>query len=152
MAIGTLFFFSFFNKKTIKNDVFIRIENKTNYDFKEVLLGKRIIKKDSYKSTSYESKFVDVLKNSQTDYINTHGKHLGYSRMRLSKSPKGYLAVPLPHIQQQVQKVNSFSDPFENPYSNELIDGFSLDKAYYTFVIYEKNGNGFVDIRRDKEL
>lgn len=152
MAVSTLFFFSFFSKKTTKNDVFIRIENTTDYTFKEVLLGKRIIKGNSYRSTSYESKFKNVAGKSVTDYVNTIGKHVGYSRMRLSKSPTGYLNVPVPHIQKQIQKENSFSDSFENPYSNKLIDGFSLDKGYYTFVISEKNEHGFIDIRRDKDL
>lgn len=150
MAVSTFFFFSFFSKKTVKNDVFVRIENKTDYDFKEIRLGRRIIKKDSYKSTSYESKFGGVEKNGVSDYVNTTGKHIGYSRMRLSIDPKGYLTVPPPHIQQQLQGENSFSDPWENPYSGELIDGFSLNKGYYTFVITERNGKGFIDIRKDK--
>jgi len=149
MAISTVFFFSCFSKKTVPNDVFIRVENKTNYDFREVLLGKRIIKTNSYKNKSYESKFFDVAKNSITEYKNTIGKHVGYSRMRLSKNPSGHLNVPVSHIQKQVQKANSFSDPFENPFSEELIDGFSLNKGYYTFVISEKNKIGHIEIRKD---
>ncbi len=150
MAVSTFFFFSFFSKKTVKNDVFIRIENNTDYDFKEVLLGQRIIKKNSYSSTSYETSFDHVGSNSKTEYENTTGKHIGYSRMRLSKEPTGYLNVPVPHIQQQVKSDHSFSDSFENPYSKQQMDGFSLEKGYYTFMITERNGLGHVEILKDK--
>ena len=150
MVVSTCFFYSFFSKKTVSNDVFIRIENKTGYDFKEVLLGQRLIKKDSYKSTSYETSFDHVASNTKTEYENTRGKHIGYSRMRLSKLPSGYLNVPLPHIQQQIKTGHSFSDPFENPYSKNSMEGFSLEKGHYTFVVTEKDGHGNIDIIRDK--
>lgn len=150
MVVSICFFFSFFSKKTVSNDVFIRIENKTGYDFKEVLLGQRLIKKDSYRSTSYETSFDQVASNTKTEYENTTGKHLGYSRLRLSKHPSGYLNVPVPHIQQQIKTGQSFSDPFVNPYSKEKMEGFCLHKGYYTFVVTDKNGQGYINIVKDK--
>jgi len=150
MVISTVLFFSFFKKKTADNDVYIRIENKTALEFKEILLGKRIIKKDSYRSTSYETKFDDVGIKTVTSYKNTKGKHLGYSKMRLNIKPKGYLGVSVPYLQEQISKFGGTNNSFENPYSKEMIQGVNLEKGHYTYTISEKDDGISVAISKDK--
>lgn len=135
------------------NDVFIRLENLTGVELTDIFIGKRYEKQSGYRYVDYSTEFSSLKNNELTEFFNTQGQYNGYNNLR-AHTP----SVPIEWVgwrkderEAELLLTGAFEDMWENPFTENLLDGLSLPEGDYTYKITlnEDGSDLIVDIVKE---
>ena len=120
-----------------KDNIYIRIENKIGKEITKLWLGNRIIKPNSYSSTSYQMVFEEVPNNQRSEYQQNVGKFWGYYRGNgsLIDSTRVFIrpqAMERAVNNSRIQLVNA---TITNPYNKKNLTRPTLPDGKYTLIL-----------------
>lgn len=128
--MASLFFFS---KSKPKNDVYFKVINSTNQNFK-VNLGELIKKNGSYFSKSFKTK-IRVGPNETSSYKQTFGSFLGYSKLEIYLDKHRRLKLSRSLESHFTPFYSNSKDKINHPYKDEYLEGKILEDGYYSITI-----------------
>jgi len=137
------------------SNIFIRVDNSSEKYFKEVSIGRRIIKQDSYSNTNYITQFKKLDSGSTSTYKSVKGKHLGLSRIRILNPDNDVIPVRLiadndgKSLQEVIARNGGIESAIEHPYSKEILKGHVLADGKYTFLFNNSENGVLLIIRED---
>lgn len=128
---------------SVKDDIYIRLDNQTGSEIAELWLGNRAIKSNSYSSTSYQTTFKNIPSNAKSKYKQTKGKFWGYNRGNGLLIDTTRIFLRLRDIDYAIQQsgIQLVDATMQAPYRDETITRPTLPDGKYTLVLARKLGN-----------